>query len=188
MDAAISICEIKKFIRYDEDTGKFYWLERDEAYFNPGNQTQADRAKAWNSKNAGKEAGNTGFNGYRRISVLDKSHLAHRLAWAIYYGEWPSKCIDHINGDRADNRIANLRNVSKRENALNKRMSKYNTSGTVGVSWSPERGKWVAFINYGGGRKSLGRFSSKEDAIVARKHAEVVHGYHENHGRQAIGG
>src|SRR5260221_8009897 len=70
--------------------------------------------------------------GYRRISIDRKHYEAHRLAWFMTYGRWPEKQIDHINGNRSDNRIANLREANKAQNNRNNIISKNNKSGYNG--------------------------------------------------------
>ncbi len=92
--------------------------------------------------------------------------------------------IDHINGDRGDNRISNLRVVTSTENNRNKAINKNNTSGVTGVTWSKSRRKWIAQIHIGKIGKALGGFDRVEDAIAARKNAETRYGFHENHGRK----
>lgn len=69
----------------------------------------------------GKEAGGVHWEGYRRLAVRKKHYLAHRVIWLHYYGEWPNGIIDHINRNRSDNRIENLRVVSDKESSRNKR-------------------------------------------------------------------
>jgi hypothetical protein len=119
--------------------------------------------------------------GYRAVYVLGKQLYAHRVIWRMIHGDVPEE-IDHINGDRADNRLCNLRGVSKAQNALNKRPSRRNSSGATGVHWSGASQKWTAEIQASGVREYLGVFSSKDDAIAARKAAEARLGFHKNHG------
>ena len=99
-------------------------------------------------------------------------------------GEWVTE-LDHINGDRLDNRIENLRPVTRQENLKNQKRSIANTSGVTGVYWDRETGKWRALIRIGGKVKTIGRFLSFEEAVMARKEAERKNGYHANHGRVA---
>lgn len=135
---------------------------------------------------SGKRAFNSAdANGYRKGQVMRKTLLAHRVAWAIYYGEWPEGEIDHINGDRADNRISNLRDVTKSENNKNAKRSRRNTTGHIGVYWESLRNKWRADITSGKKTVCLGRFDKKDDAIAARRAAEPQYGFHPNHGRAA---
>lgn len=121
--------------------------------------------------------------GYLKGSFLRERYAAHRIAWLIVYGTWPSGEIDHINGCRTDNRIENLRDVTRTENRMNACMMSNNTSGHCGVSWSPSAGKWAAYINLNKKRMWLGFYDRKEDAANARKQAESALGFHPNHGR-----
>jgi len=103
------------------------------------------------------------------------------LIWAMVNGEWPDGEIDHINGDRSDNRISNLRVVTHRENAMNRSRRSDNASGVTGVHKCGS--KWRATIKTSDGYKCLGLHSTIEDAARVRYLAERAHGYHANHGR-----
>lgn len=123
----------------------------------------------WNTKYAGKEAFTAiGNHGYLTGSVNDKMYTAHRVIWAIVYGEWPEHQIDHVNAIRTDNRISNLREATQQENNRNLRISKANSSGFKGVSWHSKTGKWVSYIRDSNGeRKHLGLFATPESAHAA---------------------
>lgn len=90
--------------------------------------------------------------------------------------------IDHINHIRTDNRTENLRIVSHQQNAMNRSKTLRNTSGVVGVSWCKITGKWYAYIKKDGVMHNIGRYTSLEDAVLARASAEKRLGFHENHG------
>lgn len=122
-------------------------------------------------------------NGYRRVQLDHVNYRAHRLIWFYIHGEFPENQIDHINGNRSDNHIENLRDVTSRENNMNQKKYVNNNSGTTGVCWQKQKEKWYAFINIDGKRKHLGYFTNKDEASVVRKAAEVEYGFHENHGR-----
>lgn len=163
-------------VRYEPDSGKLFWRERGPEWF-----PTAHSHLAWNTRWAGKEAFKaTRPNGYKAGSFQGRAYLAHRVAWAVYYGSWPSGPIDHISGDPADNRITNLRDASPTENARNAKRLSTNTSGQTGVYWNKLRRKWHAYIS----GKFIGLFASFEEAVAARKAAEYAFGYHENHGRE----
>jgi hypothetical protein len=115
--------------------------------------------------------------GYLRIKIDDASYLAHRIAWFLHYGEWPKGEIDHINRVRDDNRICNLRDVSKSENQRNATRQHNNKSGVSGVGYSHEKRKWVARINCENKRKYLGSFECFGQAVSARRKAEQSNGY-----------
>lgn len=137
------------------------------------------------SRNEGDVLGSVGNHGYLSISVAQRSYLAHRLAWFYVNGEWP-ELIDHIDRDRRNNRLSNLRNCSFVENAWNV-SPRPNLSGVTGVNWFAARGKWVAKISSGGRTKTLGYFDSIEAAARAREAAvEAARGHFLNqpHGGQ----
>lgn len=175
----ITPAELRRLIMFEE--GKYYWRFRSSEYFS--NEISAN---AWNAKNAGKETliCDTGI-GYLRARILGKSYLAHRVIWAYHYGEWPSDQIDHINHDRSDNRIENLRVVSQMVNAKNQKRSKRNKSGFTGVHWCAAKRRWRATIKVGNRYLYLCTTRDKNKAIKARKAAEQKYNFHTNHG--AIG-
>lgn len=174
---AITVDVLHELLSFDGDTGVLIWKERDSRHC-----ASALSAKRWNARFAGKPAitGNHA-QGYLEGTILFKKVLAHRAAWAMHYGRWPPNQIDHINGDRSDNRIANLREATTTENNRNMRRSSRNTSGTVGVHRSKRL--WVARICEQGKIVHLGSFAEQSDAVAARKAAELRFGYHANHGR-----
>ena len=125
----------------------------------------------------GKRAFATEMNeGYLRGKVGGTAYRAHRVAWKMFYGVEPGE-IDHINGIRDDNRIANLRTVSRQENQRNRRRPKNNTSGITGVRWHSRSRRWVAQIVVQKRCLFLGNFLTKEAAAAARSRAEQEHGF-----------
>ena len=181
----LSPTTLRKLLRYEPETGKLYWRERTSDMFVDGRRSAEWACKAWNGKHAGKEAFTALGGGYLYGGVLGKFYIAHRVIWAIWNGDWPSEQIDHINGDRCDNRIKNLRAVSHAENGKNQKLSVTSTSGVCGIHWYKRSSKWSAEITVNGSKKHLGYFIEKSDAIAARKDAEIKYGFHPNHGRNA---
>lgn len=171
---------LRQLFHYDPETGKLFWKERPREYF------VSDKGYAcWNGKNAGKEAFTTvGSSGYHEGRIFGMLERSHRVIIAIHEGRWPAEEVDHINGDRTDNRILNLRVATRSENASNVRRRSDNTSGHMGITYWPTRDKWNARITVRGKTHSLGYYSNKSDAIAARKEAEVRHGFSPNHGRE----
>lgn len=131
----------------------------------------------------GSPAGFKRESGYVFVSLEGRHWRAHRLVWLYVIGRDPEGEIDHINGDRSDNRIVNLRDVSREVNAKNLSKGCTNTSGVVGVSWVTRKEKWRAYITASYKQVHLGYFGSLLDAVSARKSAEVNYGYHQNHGK-----
>jgi len=154
-------------------------------YYNPDNGIFTRKIKTAQCNKAGDVAGGvSAISGYHQISLYGKIHRSHRIAWVYIYGSIPeSKEIDHIDGNRNNNSIDNLRIVTSRQNSLNSSKSKNNTSGTTGVTWDKFNNKWTAQICVNYKVIRLGRYKNKEEAIIVRKMAEIEHGFHENHGK-----
>ena len=150
-ESEITAEELRRILSYDPETGVFRW-----------------RVKTCLKVRVGNVAGSLNDSGYILIRC-GKRYRAHRLAWLYVYGNWPDKLIDHINGDRKDNRITNLRVVSDTENAINKCRQSNNTSGYTGVHWDRRRKKWSAHIKINKKKKTIGRFDSLQEAIDARR-------------------
>ena len=143
----------RELLHYDKKTGAFKWKKS-----SPG-------------RVAGKSVG-TISHGYRQIELDYKFFRAGRLAWLIVTGSWPECLIDHINGNRSDDRWTNLRAASYQENARNKTLCRRNKSGKVGVHKVKRNGLWGAEIGLNGRNIKLGHFRSKSDAIAVRLEAE----------------
>lgn len=174
---------LRQLLHYDADTGAMIWRERTPDFFPEAGHRAEHNAAKWNALWAGLPAlSYQSRGGYLVGSIFHKKFLAHRVAFAICHDRWPT-FVDHINGIRTDNRVINLREVSRRENQMNQRRNTTNTSGHMGVSFNNAAKKWVAYIKVGGQHLHLGSFSMMCDAITARKSAEKDHGFHENHGR-----
>ena len=109
------------------------------------------------------------------IRLQSRLHKAHRLAWFYVYGSWPNDQIDHINRNKTDNRIANLREVTNKQNQQNASKRSDNTSGHPGVSWYKRDSKWQARIKHNQKDTHLGYFENLEEAIAARKAAEKLY-------------
>lgn len=144
---------LKDVLKYEPDTGHFYWLK------------DSQRVRA------GQKAGTLSL-GYIRIYVASGRHLAHRLAWLYMLGEWPPDQIDHINGNRSDNRWRNLRPASNSQNNVNRRKpSIIPSSGYRGVAYDKRRGHWYAQIKVNRKHIYLGRFEDPKKASLAYQEA-----------------
>ena len=178
---------LNELLEYNPMTGALVWRKRSEKWFaSKGGVSAQANAERWNKRYANKPALSSLTNyGYLCGALVGFRVLAHRVVFAMHYGEWPKGQIDHINGDRFDNRICNLRDVSRAENAKNSKKPITNTSGVIGVTWNRSRKKWVAQIKVDQKNQFLGHFDCKEDAATARAEAELRFGFHENHGREA---
>ena len=140
--------ELKRLLRYDQNTGEFFWLIG-------GGRRRLDRP-----------AGCNDGSGYTVIRIAKKKYKAHRLAWIFMHGASPEGMIDHINGQTSDNRIINLRVVTRSINAQNQRRARAGSkSGLLGVS--PYRSHWQAAINDSGKQIHLGYFDDPKLAHSA---------------------
>ena len=138
-------------LKYDAATGYFYWI--------PG------KGKfGWDYD---KPAGRTEHDGYIVIRIKGNRITGHRLAWLMTYGYLPMQNLDHKNGNKADNRISNLRLATSSQNLHNKPKTKANKSGIKGVSWDRHRQKWLAQLQVQWKNHNLGLFNSKEAAANA---------------------
>lgn len=156
-----SINKLRTLLAYDQKAGVFTWLV------------------ARNSRGGkvlpGMIAGTPSGQGYVQIKADGVVYKAHRLAWAFANGSFPEKGmeIDHINGDRSDNRLTNLRLVTRTQNAMNQGVKSNNKSGCKGVSFRKDTQKWHARITVAGKIKLLGNFDTLESAVAARRAAET---------------
>jgi len=148
-DQILTAQRLKEVLHYDADTGQFTSL----------------RAKGRRRhERVGTISKNEHFS-YLRIRVDYKKYQAHRLAWLYVHGEWPNDGIDHINGDKVDNRISNLRAATHAQNKQNLRKARSDSkSGLLGASWSLALNKWRACIGVDGKKKHLGYFDKAEQA------------------------
>lgn len=139
----------KELLDYDKDTGQFRWK-----------MSRSKQAKA------GDVAGYISCYGYRKMMIDRKEYFAHRVAWLVSYGKWPKHEIDHINGERDDNRLSNLRDVPPALNKQNqtKPQSSNKTSKYLGVGWDQSRNKWRAQIYANGKTKFLGHYGCEDAA------------------------
>lgn len=129
----------------------------------------------------GDELGSIHNHGYRAISICGKSYLAHRLIWLYMTGDLPEQ-VDHIDHDRLNNRWENLRAVTSTTNSKNTGLSKNSKTKVNGVSYIKTLSKYRAYIMVNRKHIHLGVFEDINDAIEARKQADINYGFHPNHG------
>lgn len=147
--------DVRKIFELEESTGILRWR------FNP------ERAKCWNTRHAGKPVGSPS-HGYLQVRV-GRLYQVHRLVWLYIHGEWPVDFLDHINGDKADNRLVNLRIATPSQNLCNRPMQKNNSCGFKGVRFRPHHKKWEGRINKDGRTVWRRYFDSAQEAAAARR-------------------
>ena len=153
---------LRSILHYDQETGIFTW-----------------KVGSANQVKVGDVAGSQDGHGYLQIRVCSRKYKAHRLAWLYMYSNWPKDQIDHINRNKTDNRITNLRDVSHKQNQQNTGKRSDNTSGHTGVSWYKPYSKWLAHIKHNQKQINLGYFTTIEEAVAARKAGELKYwGHH----------
>jgi HNH endonuclease/AP2 domain len=161
----IDITELHRLFRFDPETGVLY------------------RKMARGGTPEGGVAGHVNRSGYVKVQVGKFTYGAHRIGWAMHYGEWPEHRLDHINCNTSDNRIANLRQATVAENARNILRPRDNTSGYKGVCLHRQTGKFAAQIRVNMKRIHLGLFKSPEEAHRAYVDAAIkYHGDFHNPG------
>lgn len=177
---------------FDPTTGLLTHKVRDAAYFSAsGRGGREGQAARWNGRHAGNLAGSTTAIGYQAVRVPmigggSVAVMSHQVVWAMFYGKWPEQIIDHINGVRDDNRPANLRLTTLKDNARNVCLPANNTSGVCGVSRHKNTGKWFAQIIVDGKRRYLGSFEHKHEAVAARRAASAEFGFSDGHGKPKL--
>lgn len=139
---------LKKFLKYDD--GKLVWIQRPR----------------FSRIEVGSEAGKLRPDGYKRVGVLGKNHYVHRLVFEMFHGYCPDY-VDHIDGDRSNNRIENLRAATKVENGGNRKKESNTSSKYKGVSWIKAHQKCKSYIYIANKPKHLGYFSDEEEAALA---------------------
>lgn len=143
-------------LSYMPETGDFIWLKMINGRSMPGNV-----------------AGRTNWRGYRQITLDGKMFLSHRLAWAMHYGEWPPIVVDHIDGDVANNRIANLRLATDIQSAQNRFTRRPRaSSGHTGLVY--RCGKYYVYIGHNCKQHYLGSYADIEEALEVRHLAESM--------------
>jgi hypothetical protein len=159
--------ELMNHVFYNKETGEFIRIGYRDCH---GNLVSCNYEITGVNKNK---------NGYKRVNILGKRYLLHKLAFLYTNGYIPEFC-DHIDGNKMNNRFENLREVSHQENMLNKKLYSNNPHGYVGVG--KKENKYYVHIQKNGHRKVLSGFKNIKDAIEKRKQIEKEMGFHKNHG------
>ncbi|ELN0130404.1 HNH endonuclease [Klebsiella pneumoniae] len=149
--------ELRKLLHYDPSTGLFTWIKQ-----------TSNRVKV------GDVAGSLSDTGYIDIRLNGKLLRAHRLAWLYTHGAWPTCVIDHINHNRTDNRLSNLRDVPISVNASNVSDRSSSASGYTGVTWCKSSKKWRVKIQVNGRHYHIGRFEKLSEAVQAYSSAKAA--------------
>lgn len=168
---------LNSVLSYCAETGMLRWKNRPVNHF----KTEGTY-KSWNKRFAGKVAGAPHSQGYRQINLDGKVYLAHRFIWVMLHGPLVDYDIDHINGNRSDNRLVNLRIVSRAENLRNRKSANLGSNEVCGVSYAEKHGKYRAYVGIAGKQVHLGWFDDMDSAIACRQRANEVYGFTERHG------
>lgn len=151
---------LKELLNYDPESGVFTW-----------------KLKRTGFKSKDGQAGSIQSMGYRTIWLNGGAHKAHRLAWLYMTGNLPDLYIDHINGEKDDNRWCNLREATHAQNMWNTRKLTTNRSGLQGVSWHMRVAKWCAQVSFNGKKIHIGYFDCPAAAHLAYVvWADINHG------------
>jgi len=156
--------QVQSLFNYNDKTGELFWKEA------------RYKDRQW------LEAGHWHNRGYRQVRVREKEYLVHRIIWLYVYGTHPEE-IDHINGDKADNRLENLRAGNKSLNQRNAKRRKDNKSGMSGVNWCNREQRWIVRIQYNKRRIMIGQYTDLEKAKAARLAAQEKFSFGPNAGK-----
>ena len=152
--SGLTVERLREVISYNPETGDMIW-----------------RIDTGYKRLTGRKVGSVDYHGYRGTMIDYHKFRVHRLAWLYVYGEWPTTDIDHINGNRDDNRICNLRLATRSQNNINR--DRRGINGRLGVSQYGDHGKWRSYITVDGKTLHRGCFEKFEDAVLARESAEL---------------
>ncbi len=151
---------VRSFFDYNETTGHLLW-----------------KTRMSNRVNYGDVAGFINPDGYVEIRVDNKLYYAHRLVWLWYYGYDSEYDIDHIDRNKHNNKISNLRETTQQCNTINTGNFSHNTSGVKGVSWDNKKGIWFAQMKVNQKTRGLGLYNEFDDAVCARLAGEQCLGW-----------
>lgn len=158
-DIFVPINILHELLRYDSESGHLYW------------KTNLGRCQS------SRPAGHLAKNGYWVIRINNTLYKSHRVIFAMVHKRWPKLYVDHVDGNRSNNRVCNLREATRSQNMHNVKLRCDNKTGVKGIAWEADRNKYVAYVSIRGCIKFKKRFSSLESAISARrKAAKKLHG------------
>lgn len=159
-DARVTVERLRELLTYEPDAGVLRWRV------------------GYGNAFAGFVAGARTWAGYMAVGIDGEKFRAHRVAWALAHGAWPTQTIDHLDGDRCNNKLINLREVSQAVNMQNiRKPTARNTSGYLGVHWSVKHGGWMASLTVSGKSKRRGPYKTPERAFDA--YVDLKRSYHE---------
>jgi hypothetical protein len=147
---------VKKLFYYDADSGMLLWRNASSRNVKPWQEAKAPNG-----------------HGYYSVKINNKSYLVHRVIWLYVYGNFPQSDIDHKNRIRNDNRLCNLRAVTRTDNCQNISLPSHNKSGHLGVSWFKSHNCWTVYVKVDKKNKWLGYYKNLDAAIAARKAGEA---------------
>ena len=162
---------LRELLDYDAGRGVLIWRARNAAWFN--------------ARFAGRDAGCSNQNGYAILRIGPKNYQTHRIVWKWFYGEEPPEMIDHIDGNKKNNRIDNLRATNHFANAMNTKMHRRNKTGVTGLSRRGPNGPWRARVQCFGVSYRVGTFTSIEEAEAALGVFRRKLGFSDRHGSAA---
>lgn len=161
---------LKKICHYDPDTGVFRRIKK---HTWRGNLIDCDHV-----------INTPSLYGYYQINIFGRPYAVHRLIFLYMTGKFPDADVDHINGDRIDNRWVNLRQVTRRENMMNVGVRSNSTTRVTGVSKRSDTGKYQVYVDVLGVRQSLGCYKTLKEAREVSRNARTAHNFHPNHGER----
>lgn len=176
MAVHVPIDLLRQVLRYEPETGKLFWRPRSAALIGGEGIIAKMNYASFNQRFAGKECFRlVSHDGYLHGTLFNWKYPAHQVIWALVHGVWSTKemQVDHINGNRADNRLANLRLVPEIVNLRSRVRRAYKHGGEKGIALNQSNMKWQVTVPLGGGRnRYIGCYEQIETARIARDAAE----------------
>lgn len=149
--------KLKEYLKYDPKTGILTWIKK------PSKRVKVKSQAGCYDKTTG----------YMRTQLHGIALYNHRVVWFLYHGTWPQGQVDHKDGDKLNNKISNLRDISVSENNRNKPLHYLNTSGMTGVHYYTKTDRWHVRLKKGSINHFIGSFTCLEEAKKARRQAEI---------------
>lgn len=164
----IDVAMLRRLLICDAEAGTLHWRERTPDLFTDGGHSAQHNAAKWNTRYANREGFTALRNAYKVGAIFYRQLYAHRVIWTMIQDRWPIGEIDHIDGNRLNNKISNLREAANGENRLNHGGKRGSSSPYIGIKKSRRKNHWCAAVTHDHATIYVGTFPTPEAAALAR--------------------